>query len=561
MVEGTPLLREHAVKNCIKGSNPFVSARSLPIETFRRRHGRHANRIGRPSRGRGFLAVVTTKRHRDETMIESTVISTGNTGLDRILKGGLPAHRVYLVEGAPGSGKTTLALQFLLEGVRLGERVLYVTLSESREELQAVATTHGWSLDGFDIFELESTDGLFGGDREQSIIHPWEMELTETVKLILGEVERVQPRRVVFDSLSEMRLLAADPLRYRRQILALKQFFSGRRSTVVLVDDMTGSENGRDAHLHSLCHGVVTLERLTLDFGAARRRLQVQKVRGVDFVAGYHDLNLRKGGLDIFPRIVAADHQSDFVGDPVPSGVAELDALFAGGPRRGTCTLFTGAAGAGKTTIALQYVHAACERGEHCTIFQFDERVGTLLARAKAFNIDLRPHIDRGRLVIEQNDPAEISPGEFAARVQQEVQTRGVTLIVIDSLNGYLSAMPQEQQLILQMHELLSYLNQQGVATFLINPQHGLMGNMATNLDISYVADAVLLLRFFEAGGRIRKAVSVLKNRGGFHENAIREFRIDGQGLRVGEPLTEFKGVLTGTPEYTGSQSPLMENR
>jgi len=494
-------------------------------------------------------------------MTDLTIISTGNAGLDIVLKGGIPANRLYLLEGAPGSGKTTLALQFLREGVARGERVLYITLSETREELRVVAASHGWALDGFDVFELDSTDGIFGDGREQSILHPWEMELGETIRLIQDEVERVKPARVVFDSLSEMRLLAQDALRYRRQVLALKQFFAGRDSTVILVDDMTGAADARDAHLHSLCHGVITLERLTLDFGAARRRMQVQKLRGVDFTAGFHDLVIRKGGVDIFPRLIASDHHSSFIGDPVPSGIPEMDDLLAGGPLRGTSTLITGPAGAGKTTIALQYLHAACERGEPCTIFEFDERIGTLMARAKAFGLDVASHVEEGRLVIQQNDPAEISPGEFASRVRYEVEQRGVRMIVIDSLNGYMAAMPQEQQLLLQMHEMLSYLNQQGVITFLINPQSGLVGTMATNLNISYVADAVLLLRFFEAQGRIRKAISVLKNRGGSHEDAIREFRIDAKGLRLGDPLEGFRGVLTGTPEYLGGGGPLMDER
>ncbi|WCT74174.1 ATPase domain-containing protein [Sphingomonas naphthae] len=494
-------------------------------------------------------------------MSEFNIISTGNVGLDAILKGGLPANRLYLLEGAPGSGKTTLALEFLREGVRLGEPVLYITLSETRDELRVVAASHGWTLDGFDVFELDSADGVFGDGREQSIIHPWEMELGETIRLIQDEVERIKPSRVVFDSLSEMRLLAQDPLRYRRQVLALKQFFSGRDSTVVLVDDQTGSADGRDAHLHSLCHGVITLERLTLDFGAARRRMQVQKLRGIDFTAGFHDLMIRKGGVDIFPRLIAADHHADYADDMVQSGVTAVDELLAGGPLRGTSILVTGPAGSGKTTIALQYLYAACERGEPSTIFEFDERIGTLMSRAKAFDLDIARHVDGGCMVIQQIDPAEISPGEFAARVRREVEERGVRMIVIDSLNGYMAAMPQEQQLLLQMHELLSYLSQRGVVTFLINPQHGLVGSMSTNLNISYVADAVILLRFFEAGGRVRKAISVIKNRGGMHEDSIREFRIDRGGIRVGDPLKAFKGVLTGTPEYVGSESPLMEDR
>lgn len=493
--------------------------------------------------------------------MNSKIISTGNPGLDLILKGGLPANRLYLLEGAPGAGKTTLALEFLRAGVALGEPVLYITLSETREELAAVAASHDWDLDGFAIFEFETAEDVFGGGREQSILHPWELELGETIRLIQDEVERVRPRRVVFDSLSEMRLLAQDSLRYRRQVLALKQFFAGGETTVVLIDDMTASGDVRDAHLHSLCHGVVTLERLTLDFGAARRRMQVQKLRGVNFIAGFHDLAIRKGGVDIFPRLIAADHHERFSGEAVPSGVEELDKMLGGGPLRGTSILVTGPAGSGKTTIVLQYLHAACERDEQVTIFEFDERIATLLSRAKAFGIDLQKHIDNGRLVLQQIDPAEISPGEFAARVRDQVEQRGSRMIVIDSLNGYLAAMPQEQQLLLQMHELLSYLSQRGVLSFLINPQHGLVGSMSTNLNISYIADAVILLRYFESDGRVRKAISVIKNRGGKHEDAIREFRIDANGLRVGAPLTEFKGVLTGTPEYIGSNSPLMEDR
>ena len=494
-------------------------------------------------------------------MTEMKIVPTGNAGLDLILKGGLPANRLYLLEGAPGSGKTTLALQFLREGIARGERVLYITLSETREELRVVAASHGWTLDGFDVFEFESADGVFGGGREQSIIHPWELELGETIRLIQDEVERVKPTRVVFDSLSEMRLLAQDSLRYRRQVLALKQFFSGRDSTVVLVDDMTGTAEARDAHLHSLCHGVITLERLTLEFGAARRRMQVQKLRGVDFTAGYHDMVIRKGGVDIFPRLIASEHHADYDDERLPSGVTELDELLSGGPLRGSCTLLSGPAGSGKTTIALQYMHAACERSEPCTIFQFDERIATLLARAKGFDLDIERHMRAGCMVLQQIDPAEISPGEFVARVRHEVEARGARVIVIDSLNGYMAAMPQEQQLILQMHELLSYLSLKGVATFLINPQQGLVGSMASNLNVSYIADAVILLRFFEAGGRIRKAISVLKNRGGMHEDAIREFRIDRSGVRVGEPLRDFKGILTGTPEYVGHSEPLLEAR
>jgi circadian clock protein KaiC len=491
----------------------------------------------------------------------SSRISTGNRGLDMILRGGLPPKRLYLVEGSPGAGKTTFALQFLLDGVARGEPCLYITLSETKEELHAVAASHGWDLAGIDLFELASADEALGSARDQSVLYSWEVELGETVKLIEDEVERINPRRVVFDSLSEMRLLAQDPLRYRRQVLALKQYFTGRDATVLLIDDLTTVDSGRDTHLHSLCHGVVTLERLTLDFGPARRRMQVQKMRGVDFVAGYHDLLIRTGGMEIFPRLIAAEHFGDFSEALTPSGIPELDNLFGGGPMRGTSTLITGPAGAGKTSIAMQFVAAACRRGEPSTVYQFDERVGTLLSRSGHLESPLQDHIDSGELIVRQVSPAELSPGEFAMMVRREVEERGVRMIVIDSLNGYLASMSQEQQLVLQMHELLSYLNQHGVVTFLVNPQHGLVGTMATSINISYVADAVVLIRFFEAEGRIRKAISLLKNRGGAHEDAIRELRIDARGIRIGEPLVNFRGVLTGTPEYVGSAAPLMEDR
>lgn len=489
-------------------------------------------------------------------------VSTGNTGLDLVLRGGLPANRLFLLEGMPGSGKTTLALEFLLQGVRNGEPVLYVTLSETSEELEIVAQSHGWSLEGIDLFELASADEVLGVSRDQSILHSWEMELGGTIQLIREEVERVKPKRIVFDSLSEMRLLAQDPLRYRRQLLFLKQFFSGLDTTVLLVDDMTGSNGGRDNHLHSLCHGVLTLERLTLDFGAARRRMQVQKMRGVDFVAGYHDMIIRPGGINIFPRLVAADHHTPFIGERVPSGLDALDALLNGGPARGTSTLITGPAGSGKTTLSLQYLAAACQRGEKAVIYEFDERIGTLISRAQAFGIDLQNLMTDGRLTIRQIDAAEIAPGQFAAMVRSEIEENDVEVVMIDSLNGYVAAMPQEKQLILQLHELLSYLNQAGVVTFLINPQSGFFGTMhASELNVSYIADIVILLRFFESRGRIRKAISVVKNRSGQHEDTIRELRIDAHGIRVGEPLAEFRGVLTGTPEYVGEKAPLLEDR
>jgi circadian clock protein KaiC len=496
------------------------------------------------------------------TAVNNTDLSTGIAGLDEVLMGGLTPRRLYLLEGAPGSGKTTLALNFLLAGAAAGEPVLYVTLSETATELRAVAGSHGWDLKNIEVFDLGSASEVLSQEREQTLLHPWEVELGEVVKLITDEVERVKPRRVVFDSLSELRLLAQDPLRYRRQVLSLKQYFAGRNITVILVDDLTASAGGRDTHLHSLCHAVITLERLTLDFGATRRRLLVQKYRGVAYRGGYHDFVIRTGGLDVFPRLVAAEHDQAFIGEAAPSGVADLDSLLNGGPLRGTTTLISGPAGAGKTTLALQYVNAACARGEPATIYEFDERIGTLLLRARTLGMDMQPHIDSGVLRLQQVDPAELSPGEFTTMVQREIAQRACRMIVVDSISGYLTAMPQEQQLMLQMHEMLSYLNRSGVVTFLINPQQSLLGTLQTGgVNISYIADTVLMLRFFESDGRIRKALSVLKNRAGPHEDTIRELRIDdGRGVRVGPPLAHFHGVLTGTPQYIGAPGSLMED-
>ncbi|MDF0522558.1 ATPase domain-containing protein [Bradyrhizobium yuanmingense] len=481
-------------------------------------------------------------------------VSTGSEGLDDILGGGLDANRMYLYEGRPGTGKTTIALQFLLRGVRDGERVLYISLSETKRELTLVAQRHGWSLDGVDIFELVPPETTLDPERELTVFHPAEMELSETTNLIFKEVERINPTRVVLDSLSELRLLAQNPLRYRRQVLALKHFFTHRNCTVVLLDDLSSSQD--DLQLHSIAHGVVMLEQLAIDYGSERRRLRVIKMRGIRFRGGFHDFTIAEGGLRIFPRLVAAEHHKSFSGELTLSGNAELDQLLGGGLERGTNALLIGAAGVGKSSVALTYAIAAAERGEHAVFFAFDEGRGTVEARARTLGLDLEKHIESGRIRFQQIDPAELSPGEFAANVRRSVEIDNARVVVIDSLNGYLSAMPDERFLILQMHELLSYLAQQGVLTILILAQHGLVGPMDSPVDISYLSDAVLMLRYFEFGGTVRRALSVVKKRSGNHEHTIREFRLGRTGIRLGPPLQNFSGIFSGNPRYTGTEIP-----
>jgi circadian clock protein KaiC len=485
---------------------------------------------------------------------EAARASTGSVGLDDILGGGLDPDRVYLIEGQPGTGKTTLALQFLLEGVRQDERCLYITLSESERELRTVAARHGWTLERIDIFELVPEASL-DPDQELTLFHPAEVELSETTKHILDRVKEVNPSRVVFDSLSEIRLLAQSSLRYRRQILALKNFFAGRQCTVILLDDL--SSNANDLQLHSISHGVITLEQLSLEYGAERRRLRVVKMRGIKFRGGYHDFTIETGGLAIYPRLIAAKHHRAFIGELTSTGSSELDALLGGGIERGTSLLLIGGAGVGKSSIALTCAMTAASRGEAVVVFAFDEGLGTVFARAAGLGMPLQPHVDSGQVRVQQIDPAEMSPGEFAHRVRQSVEQDGVQIVVIDSLNGYMNAMPEERFLVLQMHELLSTLNQLGVITILVLAQHGLMGPMQTPLDISYLSDAVLMLRYFEAEGRVRRAISVVKKRSGAHEDAIREFRLSAEGVKVGPPLTEFQGILSGVPTYHGGAKPL----
>jgi circadian clock protein KaiC len=480
----------------------------------------------------------------------------GVEGLDDILGGGVTERRLYLVEGTPGTGKTTLALQFLLEGARRDEAGLYITLSETAEELRAVAGTHGWSLDHLELFELVSEGGL-DPEHEQTLLHPSEVELGETVRGVMKRVAALKPRRVVLDSLSELRLLAQNPLRYRRQILALKQFFSTCACTVLVLDDRT-SEPG-DLQLHSIAHGVISLDQIPTGFGAERRRLRIIKMRGIKYSGGYHDMTIMTGGICVYPRLIAAEHAAQSVSHMLPTGVGELDALLGGGLVSGTTTLLSGPAGVGKTTTAVQCMMSALERGEKAAFFLFDERLPTLMLRSASLGMDLKPHIDAGRLNLRQIDPAELSPGEFAVAVRHAVEKDGAKVVIVDSLNAYLQAMPEDRHLTLQMHELLAYLGQKGVVTLMVLGQHGLVGDIRSDVDLSYLADTVLLLRFFEANGEVRKAISVVKTRTTDHERTIREFRLDAGGLSIGPPLRAFRGVLTGVPDYRGNSEPLME--
>ncbi len=485
----------------------------------------------------------------------SASASTGITGLDSILGGGLTPERLYLVEGTPGTGKTTLGLGFLLAGIRVDQPGLYVTLAETEHELRAVAETHGWSLDPITIYEMVPADGL-GDDQEQTLLHPSEVELGETVRAIMAKVDELRPARVIIDSLSELRLLAQNPIRYRRQILALKHYFATRQCTVLVLDDKSAS--GGDLQLHSIAHGVLSLEQTLSGFGAQRRRLHVVKMRGMRYRGGYHDFEIEPGGLCVYPRLVAAEHGVTHDMSFVSTGSGEFDALLGGGLVPGTATLLTGPAGVGKTTATVRCMVTALQRGEHVAYFLFDERAPTLMMRSKALGMDLQPFIDSGRLNLRAIDPAELSPGEFAATVRASVEDDGARMIVIDSLNAYLQSMPSEQFLILQMHELLTYLGQRGVVTMLILGMHGIMGDVRADVDLSYLADTAVQLRYFEAFGAVRQAISVIKTRTARHERTIREFRIDDGGVVFGPPLTDFQGVLTGVPTFSGEGKSLL---
>ena len=473
--------------------------------------------------------------------------ASGIEGLDRVLGGGFPKHHVYLLQGDPGAGKTTLSLQFLLEGVKTGEKGLYITLSETRRELEAVARSHGWSLDSIQIHEQLVTEKSLSDEEDTTMFHPSEIELGQTIARILEEVERVKPQRVVLDSLSEIRLLSQSTLRYRKQILGLKQYFSNRGATVLFLDDRTSE--GNDLQLHSVPHGVLILERRAPLYGAPRRRLEVVKLRGVEFSGGFHDFTIKRGGIKVFPRLIAAHHRSDIDEGQLSSGVPEIDSLLGGGIERGSSTLIMGPAGVGKSTLATQYAVAAAKSGEHAALFVFDESKRSLFVRSAALGMDLRELSDSGRISVQQVDPAELSPGEFAHLVRESVELRGARVVVIDSLNGYLNAMPEERFLTLHLHELLTYLGDRGVATILVMAQHGLIGsNMVSSVDVSYLADCVVLLRYYEMDGELHKAISVMKKRSGSHENAIRNYSMSPTGLTVGEPLKRFRGILSGIP-------------
>jgi circadian clock protein KaiC len=480
-------------------------------------------------------------------------LSTGIPGLDNILGGGLTRQRVYLVEGSPGTGKTTLGLQFLLDGVAKGESGLYITLSETADELHAVARSHGWSIDDIAIFELAS-DTALDPDAQQAVFYPSEVELGETTKSVMDQVDRIKPARVVFDSLSEMRLLAQDPLRYRRQILALKQFFASRLCTVLLLDDKSSQS---DQHLHSIAHGVISLEQIAKEFGKERRRVNIIKMRGIKFRGGYHDYTLDTGGITMFPRLVASEHVGDFMPDVRSTGSPDFDAMLGGGLARGTNSLIVGPSGIGKTTLSVRCLLSALERGEQAAFYLFDEGLGTFFARSAALGMELRPYAASGQLRIHHIDPAELAPGQFAQMLRDAVEMHRVGFIVIDSLNAYLQAMPGEQFLTLQMHELLSYLNQQGVTTVLVLGQHGLIGEVRSDVDLSYLSDTTVLLRFFESNGRLRRALTVIKSRTSTHALSIHELRLDSGGIRIGAALEGFEGVLSGLPSYRGS-TPMM---
>jgi circadian clock protein KaiC len=491
---------------------------------------------------------------------DSMACTTGISGLDQILHGGLPRHRFYMIQGDPGVGKTTLALQFLLEGAHKGEKGLYITLSETKDELLAVAKSHEWNLDSIDVLELSIMEQQMLSDSQNTLFHPSEVELMQTVRIVLDHVERIKPDRVVIDSLSEFRLLSQDALRYRRQMLSFKQYFAEKGSTVLLLDDRTSGET--DLLIQSIAHGVVSLKRLLSDFGTERRQLSVVKLRGLKFEDGSHDYTIQTGGLVVYPRLKMGAKLPPPPTGPLSSGIKELDNLLGGeGLERGTGSLFIGPAGAGKSTIAARFACSAAERGEKTAILIFDENLHTYIQRAESLGMGMREHIEAGLISLKHVDAAEISPGEMAHNICKLADEETVKVVIIDSLNGYLNAMPEEKFLLLQLHELLAYLSQRGVASILVMAQHGLLGDMHSPADLTYLADTVVLLRFFEFQGAIKKSISVVKKRSGGHENSIREFSIQENRLVVGEPLHDFHGILRGIPDFLGGSEAILQDK
>jgi circadian clock protein KaiC len=483
--------------------------------------------------------------------------TTGVPGLDEILGGGLPAHRLYVIEGNPGSGKTTFALQFLREGVRRGQRVLYVTLSETREELDDVAASHEWNLDGIELLELNSLSARLDEDANYTVYHPSDVELGDTLKRIRTEVERLNPDRVALDSVSELKILSQTNVRYRREILGLKQFFAGRKCTVLVLDDLSARDDGQQ--LQSIAHGVLRMQRESREYGSTRRQMHVVKMRGLRFQDGNHDFVIQTGGVALFPRLSAKATVLVKQEGSAESAIPQLDTLLGSGLDRGSSTLLIGPAGCGKTTISSHFLLAALKRGENVVCYQFEESRETFLRRAAGFGMDFAPYIEAGKFELFQVDMADLSPGEFASRVQRAVEKQNASLIVIDSLNGYLNGMPSERFLLIHMHELLSYLGQKGVVTLMTIAQHGMMGTaMHSPIDVSFLADSVILLRFFEASGTVRQAISVVKRRRGAHERTLREMKFGPTGVLVGEVLEEFQGVLTGVPRFRGKDAQLL---